>query len=185
MARDSAPLVKIIAGLLYPADRPDLLDWSRDRLRGEFGPVERESRRFRFDFTDYYRDISPSLERVFFSFCRLAGADCLAAWKRAAIRLERESGQGGRVRCVNIDPGYVDGARLVLASTKDNGHRICIAADVFAEITMSHRKGVWEKYPNTYPDFRSSAYDGFFETVYKDWRNDIKFIGVSPIDRRA
>lgn len=169
-------VVKIIAGLLYPADRPDLKDWTRGRLSVLFGEIERESAAYSFDFTDYYHDISPALSRCFFSFKGLRNPEELVDWKRAAIALERESLERECADCrrVNVDPGYLDGARVVLASTKDNAQRIYIRDGIYAEVTICHRKSGWEKFSYTFPDFKSGRYDAFWDIVRADWQKDRK-----------
>ena len=60
--------VKMISGVLYPKGAPDLLEWTAARLSERFGVIERECGPYDFDYTDYYRDISPRLARCFFSF---------------------------------------------------------------------------------------------------------------------
>jgi hypothetical protein len=170
-----APLVKPVCGLLYPLGEPEWMERARDGLVRIFGAVERESGSFPFCYTDYYSDISPGLSRCFFSFAGLSPPR-LVRWKKAAIALESESGEGrpGGTRRINADPGYLDGARLVLASTKDNAQRIYIARGIFAEVTLCRRKSGWEGFPHTFPDFASGIYDAFLETARQDWRRDIR-----------
>jgi hypothetical protein len=62
---------------------------------------------------------------------------------------------------VNADPGYLTGAKLVLASTKDFAHRIYLRRGIFAEITLSFRAGAWQAHPWTFPDYRSGLYHAF------------------------
>jgi hypothetical protein len=173
--RHGAPLVKLLCGLLYPADRPSLMDRARAMLEESFGDIERESESFAFCCTDYYRDISPELSRCFFSFEGLVSPE-LVRWKKTAIALESSSAsvRPGGGRLVNIDPGYIDGARLVLASTKDNAHRIYIGGGIFAEATLCRRKSRWESFSYTFPDFKSGIYDAFLETARQDWLKDIR-----------
>ena len=45
--------------------------------------------------------------------------------------------------------------RFVLATTKENAHRIPLADGIFAEITLLYGKGGFQPLPWTYPDFRS------------------------------
>jgi hypothetical protein len=170
-----APLVKPVCGLLYPKDGPEWRARALEGLVRILGAVERESDSFAFSHTDYYRDISPELSRCFFSFVGLSHPR-LVRWKKAAVALESLSGEGstGGTRRINVDPGYVDGARLVLASTKDNAQRIYLADGIFAEVTLCRRKSGWEALPYTFPDFASGIYDPFLEAVRQDWRRDIR-----------
>lgn len=161
--------VELISGLLYPTDDVELRERTISRMEYTFGRVARRSDVYPWEWTDYYASIAPRLSRIFVSFESLRDAGELAAWKRAAIALEAESGDGGSRR-VNIDPGYADASRLVLASTKDNAQRIYISDGIWAEVTMIRRRSGWEKFSYTFPDFASGAYDGFFDEVRSDWR---------------
>ena len=151
-----------------------MLEWARVRLRGAFGDIERESPQYSFDYTDYYRDISPRLARRFFSFVGLRHPFGLVVWKKLAISMESESAEGAPARRVNIDPGYIDGARLILASTKDNAHRVYMWDDIYAEVTLCRRKSGWESFSYTFPDFASGVYDEFLESVRVDWKKGVR-----------
>ena len=116
------PLVKRIVGILYPSDSGNRwFDWTMEKLRQIWGEPHIMGLPVPFTTTDYYRNIAPSLVRRFAAFAELVPAGGLPEWKRASIAIEAES---RRPRIVNVDPGYVDGARLVLASTKDHAHRV-------------------------------------------------------------
>ena len=162
------PRVKRITGILFPND--ELLEWSIDRLEELWGTPELVSSPVPFDKTDYYRDISPELSRVFLCFPGMLNPEGLADWKHQAIELEAQSRQP--VRAVNIDPGYVDGARLVLASTKDHAHRIYLRDGIFAEVTMRYRFGGWKSFDYTFPDFASGVYDEFLSGARRLWLNE-------------
>ncbi len=165
------PLVKLVTGVLFPSGSAEWLHWAKEKLVETWGPVERESGAFPFDWTDYYHEIAPDLSRVFWSFAGLCGASELRLWKRQAIGVE---GASGAQRRVNIDPGYVDGARLVLASTKDHAHRIWLGEGIFAELTLCYRKKGWQSFYYTFPDFKSDRYHPFLSQVREDWKREIK-----------
>ena len=164
------PKVKLITGILYPDKK--LLDWSIEKLSDLWGTPEIISEPVPFDRTDYYHDIAPNLFRVFLCFRELHCAGGLAAWKRSAINIEAQSRQP--IRAVNIDPGYIDGARLVLASTKDHAHRIYLHDGIYAEVTLRYRFKKWQAFDYTFPDFRSGVYDKFLSTVRELWLYESK-----------
>ena len=164
------PGVKRITGILYPDE--NLLEWSAERLSAIWGKPEFMSRPVPFDKTHYYDDISPDLKRVFLCFPGLVNAGELADWKHQAIDIEVESRKP--IRAVNIDPGYIDGARLVLASTKDHAHRIYLRDGIFAEVTMRYRFRKWAAFDYTFPDFASGVYDEFLSAVRKLWLKEVK-----------
>ena len=160
--------------MLYPAGSPEMFDWTIGRLSSAFGEVERISAPYPFTWTDYYKEISPNLTRRFLTFGGLRHPFGLVVWKRLAVSIEVESAHDAEGRKVNIDPGYLDGARLVLASTKDNAHRIYLWDDIFAEVTLCHSKKGWVSFPYTFPDFASGAYFEFLDLARSDWKRDVK-----------
>ncbi len=175
--------VKLLVGALVPAREDASLEPSRHAMEGDhtlwawtlqqmtsaWGTPERISDEYPFDLTHYYQEISQSLVRRFVSFCGLFPGEDLANWKRASGIMEFCSGSSRRV---NIDPGFLDGAKLVLASTKNRAQRVPIAQDLFAEVTLRFRHHQWEPFDYTFPDFRSGRYDAFLHTVRQDWLRD-------------
>jgi len=170
--------VKLICGVLFPDDR--LWEWSLDEMSSLWGEPERISEAFTFEHTDYYREISPVLFRRFASFPGLKYAGDLVSWKKQSCGIEKKSGEK---RKVNIDPGYLDGARLVLASTKDHAHRIYLGDQIFAEVTLRFRFGKWMPFDYTFPDFKSDRYYSFLDLVRQDWLKEARGGGV--IDRQV
>jgi hypothetical protein len=175
------PPVKRVVALLVPRGEARLLAWIRARARERWGEIEREAGPYPFGWTDYYRRIAPELDRHLVSFRGLMSPEGLADWKHEALALEAESGslfpspEGGVPdRRVNVDPGWIDGARLVLASTKDHAHRIYLRDGIFAEVTLFFRKGAVASHEFTFPDFRSGRYDPFLRGVRADWIRDVR-----------
>ena len=162
---NDGPLVKRIAGILYPDDAR--LEWTLDELEHIWGKPELVSGAVPFDKTDYYRDIAPRLLRRFACFPGLVGAGGLADWKWQSHGLEERS--RSPIRAVNIDPGYIDGARLILASTKDHAHRVWLRDGIYAEVTLRWRFGKWVSFDYTFPDFKSGVYDDFLSSVRRLW----------------
>ncbi len=171
-----SPRVKRIAGILYPDE--ERLEWTIAGLTRLWGEPDRVSEPVPFDKTDYYRDIAPRLLRCFVCFPGLADAGELADWKHQSHELEEDSARlaGRALRAVNIDPGYVDGARLILASTKDHAHRIWLRDGIYAEVTLRWRFGKWESFDYTFPDFKSGVYDGFLSAVRELWLEERKML---------
>ena len=166
------PKVKRITGILFPSQNHELLAWSIERLSEIWGVPEIQSKPVPFDKTDYYHEIAPDLSRVFLCFPGMVNPEGLTDWKHQAIAIEAQSRKP--VRAVNIDPGYVDGARLVLASTKDHAHRIYLRDGIFAEVTMRYRFKKWQSFDYTFPDFASGVYDEFLSCVRRLWLIEAK-----------
>lgn len=136
-------------------------------LAEEFGEACLESREWDFSDTDYYREeLGAEPLRKFWAFPGRFDPGVLAARKLLTnameLRLAKELG-GAYPRPVNLDPGYVTLAKLVLASAKNFTHRIYIGSGIYAEVTMRYRaKKGFEAFPWTFPDFASGRYEEFF-----------------------
>lgn len=160
------PKVKLICGLLTA--EPALLDEAIRRLGEALGPVDLVSDIMDFAATRYYEaEMGAPLYRRFAAFRDLVCADALAAAKRTTNDIEAKLAAAspipGVARPVNIDPGYVEPSKLVLASMKNFAHRIYLGRGVYAEVTLLYRDGAWRSLPWTFPDFASGRYFPFLD----------------------
>jgi len=162
-----AESVKLVCGLIG-ADRGRMVE-AQAALAGAFGRIDLESDFLPFDFTEYYRaEMGDGLLRRFVSFEEPVDPGRLATVKLATGKIEARFARsdGGTVRRrVNLDPGYVTPAKLVLATTKDFAHRVYLGRGIYAEVTLQFRKDGIVAMPWTYPDFRSGAYAPFLLEV--------------------
>ena len=139
---------------------------SRDKLEKIFGGLNFQSGPLDFNYTTYYeKEMGAGLKRRFISFSKLIPIGDLYRIKLYTNRLEARFSDSGARRQVNIDPGYVDLAKLVLASTKDYSHRIYLRKGIFAEITLSYRGNSFAYNDWTYPDYRSQEYIDIFNKI--------------------
>jgi hypothetical protein len=153
----------------------DALEWARQKAIGEFGPLALASSPFRFAETDYYQSTMGSdLQKTFFAFERLVDPGCLAeiklqtnAWEDAYAKMASHA----EPRPLNLDPGYLTLAKLVLASTKDHAHRIYLNQGIFAEVTLTYRHRRWQPHEWTFPDYQREDYQQFFSEC-RQWFKD-------------
>lgn len=141
-----------------------------EMLETAFGAIEHVSPLWPFSATDYYADeMGDRLLRRFVSFAGDFVQERLPAVKRATNELElRLCGELDRPparRPVNLDPGYIELSRLVLATTKDHGHRIYLGDGIYAEVTLRYFRRCWTPWPWTYPDYAAPTYHEFFDLV--------------------
>jgi hypothetical protein len=133
-------------------------DWAREHLEPLFGPVALTSPFFAFNQTAYYQPtMGPDLRQRFLAFQRLVEADCLASVKLQTNELERlcaDSGSYPEPRPLNLDPGVLSLGKFLLATVKDQAHRIYLGRGIFAEVTLRYQAGAWEPWPWTYPSYR-------------------------------
>lgn len=138
---------------------------AKDTLQRRFGKIDFESRELPFLYTDYYeRELGKNLRRKFVSFKKLIPADALARIKIATNRLEQKLSLNNR-RLINIDPGYLDLSKLVLATTKDYNHRIYLSAGIYAEITLFFQNKTFNPWQWTYPDYQTKSYIDIFNQI--------------------
>lgn len=141
------------------------LDWARQRIEQQWGAILLEGPRFEHRETRYYESsMGPDLLKTFWALppfdpAQLPARKILSGlWEQeyAALGLHPEP------RPLNLDPGYLTEAKLVLASTKDRDHRLYLHDGVFAEVTLHYTGGAWRERPWTYPDYRRPDYHEFF-----------------------
>jgi hypothetical protein len=155
--------VRLFIGML--SGDPKLFSAAVNILTKKFGPVRLESEIIPFEFTDYYTpEMGKNLWRKFVAFKRMVSPEKLAAIKLFTNRLE-ETYSRNKKRRINLDPGLLTPARVILASTKDFSHRIYLKSGIYAEITLLFRKGKFEMLAWTYPDYRTESYLKFFSAL--------------------
>lgn len=102
----------------------------------------------------YEQEMGPGLQRGFLSFASLRVPGELAHVKLRTQAIEqryRNKDSGGRR--VNLDPGYLDAFKVVLASTKNAGQRIYLDGGIYAEATLMYYEGKLRGLQYTYPDY--------------------------------
>jgi hypothetical protein len=166
---DPAPVLLIVAAC---SRHETALEWAGERSAERYGPIVFASPAFDFTETDYYTaTMGPGLKKQFLAFEQLMDSAALASIKRETNDWESEyaaAGQHAEVRPLNLDPGYITPAKLVLASTKDHAHRIYLRDGIFAEVTLVYRQRKWQPVEWTYPDYRRDDYQRFF-TQCREW----------------
>lgn len=144
---------------------PEAIEWAREKIETNWGKIVLSSELFPFEQTQYYEStMGPSLKKIFFAVSPFMDPARLAEMKNQSNLWEEEYAAKfpkPESRPLNIDPGYVDLGKLVLASSKDFYHRIYLGKGVYAEITLSFTKGRWTAFPWTFPDYREEAYHPF------------------------
>lgn len=148
------------------------LNWARETLVQHLGPVACDSEAFDFTETEYYTaTMGANLKKQFLTFERLIDPGALADIKRQTNNWEAEyaaTADHVEPRPLNLDPGYITLAKLVLASTKDHAHRIYLRDGIYAELTLNFRHRRWQPLEWTYPDYLRDDFQRFF-TRCREW----------------
>ncbi len=144
----------------------EALTWTEQRTSSEFGPLRQKSDAFDFTETDYYQaTMGTKLKKQFLVFDKLIDPADLPQIKHATNAMEEEYARlhdHAESRPLNLDPGYLTLAKLVLASTKDHSHRIYMADGIYAEVTLNYRRKGWQSSDWTYPDYQRDDFQEFF-----------------------
>ena len=134
---------KLIVGVIY--HDAEVLNIAMERLVAAFGEVEDVSEEFSFsrEFSTYYdEEIGGEGLRRIYSF---------REWQ------------------INLDPGFINHGRLMLATTKATGFRIPLADGIYTELTLYWARGAWQKLPWTYRDYQSERVQKFITEVRRKY----------------
>jgi hypothetical protein len=155
--------VKIFIGLLIA--QLSLLPQVHRLLEENMGTIDLSSQVMDFNYTDYYdAEMGRGLKRVFLGFSELALPDRVVDIKLYTNKLEQTLSEGGK-RLVNLDPGYLTAAKVVLTTNKDYAHRLYLGSGIYGEVTLVFRGKQFQPLAWTYPDYRSEAYHEFFRQL--------------------
>ena len=154
------------------------LDWARDRAQQAWGKIAHESPRFEFTQTDYYQaEMGTDLRKTFWVFSRPFDPAELPRIKLLTNRWEEEYAAANPTpepRPLNLDPGYLTLAKLVLASTKDHSHRLYLGEGIYGEVTLYYSGRRWQAREWTYADYRRDDFQQFFTQCREDLHRQIR-----------
>ncbi|MEK7307851.1 MAG: DUF4416 family protein [Nitrospirota bacterium] len=179
--------VKLFIGMI--SQDVSLFKELKDKLQNIYGPSDMESPVCRWENTDYYsKEMGKGLKRQFIFFQELISPALIPEIKLKTMELERKylneenpplhpfsknppippltkGGKGGFKggRKINLDPGYLDSARIILVSSKDFSHRIYLGKGIYGEVTLIYSGNNYQVLPYTYPDFRTQKYWDIFK----------------------
>ena len=163
---------KLIIGVIY--HDAEVLDAAMKILTAEFGEVEAVSEEFSFsgEFSTYYDDElgGEGLRRIY-SFKETVDPTRQAEIKLRTNEIEAEFAIDGKRR-INLDPGFINHGRLLLATTKETGFRIPLKDGIYTELTLFWARGGWQKLPWTYRDYQSERVQNFITEVRRTYLVD-------------
>jgi Domain of unknown function (DUF4416) len=158
--------VKLFVGMLSPD--PALFNVCAEILCEKYGIIDYQSDVLPWDKTDYYREeMGDGIARKIVFFERLLDPTELPKIKLYTNEIENDFAlRTGDIlrRRINLDPGYMTEAKVVLATTKDFSHRIYIGSNIYAEVTLRYsiQNRGFTPCDYTYPDYRTDQYRTVF-----------------------
>jgi hypothetical protein len=150
----------LFVGALY-ADRHYYYQ-AYSALQSVFGEIVMETPPSGWNFSGYYREeMGTPIFRRFLFFRNPMSPDTLAEVKLKTIEMESCFSLEGK-RPVNLDPGYLTPAKVVLASTKDYSHRIYLRDGIYAETTLIFKGKRFVPPLHTYTDYKDERQQKIF-----------------------
>lgn len=175
--RDIDP-VKLFVALLWAGE--EALGAALERLRLRWGAIDFIGADRPFDLTGYYEpEMGAGLRRRLVSFEPLVPPGRLVAAKHESNALEAELAVG-RGRRVNLDVGYLDLHKIVLASFKGAGQKLYLADGVWADLAARYRAGRYQPFEWTFPDFSDGRYDGDLAEIRARYRRQLAVLRRQP-----
>lgn len=164
--------VKLIVAILF-SDEVRLKE-ALSMLSFKYGPIDYQSPIFSFDHTDYYvSEMGSPIFRLFISHEPLIHPKDIARIKIETNEMEERLGIREKEilhRKVNLDPGYMDYDKVVLASAKYNGQKIYLDLGIWADLTLHYEKDQLYPYPWSFPDFKTGMYNEVFLQIRKRYK---------------
>lgn len=158
--------VFLFMGVLTTIGFPEDIKISLEEM---FGEIKEITNPFPFSYTDYYvPEMGDGIERFFILFKNLVKPDILRDAKVFTNKLEEIKEKGGK-RKINLDPGILSDANIVLATTKNRAHRIAIGSNLYAELTLMYKDHKYSSFPWTYSDFQDDKVQG----IFLSWRKEL------------
>ncbi len=165
--------VKLFIGML--SQDMSLSEQVTDDLCNIFGPLDLSSPVLPWEHTKYYeKEMGEGLKRKFIFFEKLIHPGTVADIKLKTMEFENRhlNDKGGRE--INLDPGYLDAAKIVLASTKDFSHRIYLDKGIYGEVTLMYSGKDYQTLPYTFPDYKTREYWDIFKTARELFKTEMK-----------
>ena len=165
---------KLIMGFIYPTE--EIYNNALAIMIERFGPVDFVSDEFSFskEFSGYYdEELGGEGLRRIVSFDTLVDPSLQADIKTFtnSVELLFSDDKG---RKVNLDPGFMNHGRVMLATTKKTGFRVPLKDGIYTELTLFYARGAWQKFPWTYRDYQSELVQSFLTIVRKKYLNQRK-----------
>ncbi|MFP3984053.1 MAG: DUF4416 family protein [Desulfurivibrionaceae bacterium] len=173
MADPESPTpVKYFIAVLFSS--PDLLSLARNVLQENWGKMDLEGDPRLFEVTDYYQaEMGGTLYRSIISFKDLMNPAEIVERKLRCNDLEDTLALENKRR-VNLDAGYLDHNKVVLASAKAAGQKIYLGRGIYADLAGRYRSGRYQPFEWSFPDFKDGRYDRELLLIRKEYLRQLK-----------
>ena len=164
--------VKLLVAILW--SDLNILQEGLVQIQDRWGALDFSGQDRPFDVTDYYRaEMGVHIRRRLVSFSELIAPEAVVAAKLECNEIEGEL-SSDQVRPLNLDVGYLDHSKLVLASCKYAGQKIHLGRGVYADLMGRYQGGRYQPFEWTFPDFRDGRYDGELSQIRRIYLGQLR-----------
>lgn len=158
MAETKPPIpVKYFIAVLY--SNSQLLEKALKMIQSIWGDLDYQSTDYLFDVTDYYvPEMGAGINRRLITIEKLYCPTLLVEMKLKCNAIEIDIACENK-RHVNLDAGYLDHNKIVLASAKDAGQKVYLDKGIYADLAGRYRAGKYQPFEWSFPDFKDGRYD--------------------------
>ena len=107
------------------------------------------------------------------SFEKLYNPKLIVAVKLECNAIETALAQEGRRR-VNLDAGYLDHNKYLLASAKKAGQKVYLDKGIYADLSGRYKAGRYRPFEWSFPDFKDGRYDSELLEIRKLYMQQLK-----------
>ena len=164
--------VKLIVSMI--SSKESMFNVYEELLQKNFGKIDKKSSLQSFDFTDYYKnEFGKNLLQKIITFEKLIDCEKLPEIKNITNDLENyilENDTLTNKRNINLDPGYINLYKFILASTKNGPARIYLQKGIYAEITLEFQNKSFIPGVYTYANYRTDEFIKFFNSERQKYK---------------
>ena len=166
--------VKLFIAITYSND--DEYEEVKKKLEDKFGNIDVYSVVYDFIYTQYYsKEMGFDLKKQFIGFKKLIPPENLVDIKLFTNEIEDKYSINCK-RKLNIDPGYLSPAKVVLATTKNFDHRLYLGKGIFGDVHLRYRGKKYHCNDWTYPDYRDLKVIDFLARLRKVYMKEYRRI---------
>lgn len=156
----------------------ELRDQAIEHIAADWGKPVIVSPELDFESGGFYTEtMGADLKKRLVAFEGFVDPAELADWKCQTNCWEEELAaefSPQESRPLNLDPGYMSQAKLVLATIKDRDHRVYLRDGIFAEVTLTYVGKAWRHHRWSYPSYRTDEVAQFASECRTKLRKHLK-----------
>jgi hypothetical protein len=143
-------------------------------MQTQWGPIDFTGPDRPFDVTDYYvAEMGAHLKRRIVTFQHLFPLEAFVETKLICNKIENQLAAPSGRR-VNLDVGYLDHNKIVLASAKSAGQKMYLGIGIYGDLVGRYAHGRYQPFEWTFPDFKDGRYDPEFETIRRAYLEQLR-----------